>query len=134
MTVYRWMKVMQMTGCDYDGHISRDFKIFTQAMSTNKIIRWVTDQDIITSRLKPFHPTVINRGTASNGYPRGRVDRSAWSLNHKEFIDAHLYHGAWRKGNDWMFENIMQLLHRVWPKEDFSWFVEYTRKFREVAS
>lgn len=93
---------------------------------------WLWDQDIITERLKKYKIIFrVDRGIdRRTGYPIGRVDRSNWTLDHKTFIDAHLPHDILT--NDKSFHNVMQLLHTVWPKEDWKWWLEYTKQFKKL--
>lgn len=93
---------------------------------------WTLDQDLITERINNsnFIPERIDRGTYKNGYPVGRVDRSAWTLNHKRFIDAHLPHDILT--NDQSFKKVLQLLHEVWPKENWNWWVSYYKEFKKM--
>lgn len=133
MTSDRWKYVMNITSEDYNLLIKRDLDTLPQAKDPDFYKYWFCDQDLITARLKPFKPTTINRGQYPNGYARGRVDRGAWSLNHKEFIDAHLHHQIFHKGNEWKFDQTMELLKLVWPNEDFGWFVEYHNEFKRLT-
>src|SRR5690606_39919737 len=54
--------------------IKRDLDSMPEAKSEDFEKRWYVDQDLITRRLKPFHPTIINRGRYPNGLARGRVE------------------------------------------------------------
>jgi hypothetical protein len=133
MQAQKWREVMQITHSDYNHYIKRDLDSMPDAKSQDFNKYWFTDQELITKRLKPFNPTVINRGQYPNGYARGRVDRGAWTLDHKEFIDAHLQHQIYHKGNEWKFAQTMELLCKVWPDEDWCWFEEYTNEFRKLT-
>jgi hypothetical protein len=133
MQAQKWREVMQITPSDYNHYIKRDLDSMPDAKSQDFNKYWFTDQELITKRLKPFNPTVINRGQYPNGYARGRVDRGAWTLDHKEFIDAHLHHQIYHKGNEWKFEQTMELLCKAWPDEDWCWFEEYTNEFRKLT-
>jgi hypothetical protein len=139
MTSERWADVMRLRNHsgkidqDYNALIKRDLDRIPDAKSKDFNKYWFTDQELITESLKPFNPTIINRGQYPNGYARGRVDRGAWTLDHKEFIDAHLHHQIYHKGNEWKFEQTMELLCKVWPDEDWCWFEEYTNDFRKLT-
>ena len=128
----KWKEVMHIDGTDYQYLMQRDLMTMPQAKSTDKVKRWVTDQDLITERINSSHfiPERIDRGTYKNGYPIGRVDRSAWTLKHDVFIDAHLPHDVLT--NDESFKKVLALLHHVWPKEDWKWFVNYFREFKNM--
>lgn len=92
---------------------------------------WTLDQDIITERLQVYDLTRVDRGTdPRTGYPIGRVDRSNWRLDHKQLIDAHLPHDI--LANDASFRKVMELLHTVWPSEDFKWFISYHKEFKKL--
>lgn len=127
-----WIDVMRLKG-DYNELIKRDLYTLPQAKDTDFYKYWFTDQDLITQRLKPFKPTIINRGQYPNGYARGRVDRGAWSLDHKEFIDAHLHHQIHHKGNEWKFDQTLELLRKVWPQESFDWYISYHNEFKRLT-
>jgi hypothetical protein len=131
----RWIEVMGLSSSDYNTLIKRDLDSLPQAKDPDFYKYWFCDQDLITQRLQQteFPVTIINRGQYSNGYARGRVDRGAWTLQHKEFIDAHLFHQLYHKGNEDKFNKTLDLLYHIWPDEDFSWFVSYTHKFRKLT-
>lgn len=127
----KWDQVMMMSGNGYNSFIKRDLDNLPQARSTNMEECWVVDQDLITMRLKPLDKTVVNRGVLPNGYAYGRVDRSAWTLNHKELIDCHMLRDIWK--NEVHLKMTMELLHHVWPKEDFLWFLNYVKEFAKIV-
>lgn len=123
----QWMKVMNITSDDYNAHLKRDLR--------KQANMWGLDQDIITERLLIFGKdkiTHVHRGTYPNGYPVGRVDRSAWTKEHSVFIDAHLPRGIYYDKES--FAKVNLLLHWVWPNEDFTWFYEYTEKFKQLVN
>lgn len=124
-----WQQVMNITSSDYNEMIKRDLDSMPNARSEDPIKRWVVDQDLITARLNNcgLLITKIDRGMYENGYPIGRVDRSAWTLNHDQFIDCHMPRGIWK---DTIIEQqFLQLLYKVWPEENFNWFEQYTEEF-----
>lgn len=129
-----WKDVMSIYNNDYNTAIHDALDSLPQAKSSDKVKRWVTDQDLITERINnsSYEPTRIDRGTdRRTGYPMGRVDRSHWTLDHKQFIDAHLFHGTHR--DEAKFKKTIELLHTVWPKEDFKWWINYVKEFRKLA-
>lgn len=128
MTTSLWRSVMRTEGYDYNSEIKNDL-MFKQFQP----LKWTTDQDIITRRIDmtaaPLN--LIDRPVDKRtGYPIGRVDRSAWHLNHDQFIDAHLPHDILT--NEKSYKNVMELLHHVWPAEDFKWFEDYYREFKKL--
>lgn len=129
----KWKQVMNLDNNDYNALIKRDLDSLPQAKSQDFMKYWFADQDLITERLKPYKPTIINRGQYPNGYARGRVDRGSWTLEHKDFIDAHLHHQIYHKGNEWKFDQTMDLLCKIWPDEDWQWFCDYTDEFRKLS-
>lgn len=134
MPAFLWDQVMCTHNEDYNYFIKRDLDTLPQAKDPDFYKYWFTDQDLITARLKEYGTSkidFINRGQYSNGYAKGRVDRGSWTLNHEQFIDAHLFQQTWQ--NDEKISKTMELLQRVWPEEDFQWFRDYTAKFRELA-
>lgn len=127
-----WKDIMNIGDEDYNDLIERDLNSLPQAKSSDKVKRWVTDQDLITERINSssYVPVRIDRGTGKNGYPIGRVDRSAWTLKHDQFIDCHMMRGIYR--DKAAFDKTMELLTKVFPNDEWSWFVEYTEKFNKL--
>lgn len=136
MSSARWYEIMGLSGLHFSGLIKRDLDSMPNAKSEDSVKRWVVDQDLITDRLNAtqFPITKVHRGTYQNGYPVGRVDRSAWTLDHPVLIDCHMPRGLFGSGPSSGFNrnNLMQLLHKVWPNEDFNWLIEYTNKFKQL--
>jgi hypothetical protein len=133
MHSYMWASVMCFADGDINDYIKRDLDLIPNAKSTDSTKRWVVDQDLITERINAvqFKKNFVSRGTLPNGYPIGRVDRSAWSINHDTLIDCHLPRGIYRDKE--AFEKTMQLLHVAFPNDNFDWFVEYTEKFKQLV-
>jgi hypothetical protein len=129
----KWRQVMSIENGDINYHIKRDLDSMPDAKSPDFNKYWYVDQELITRRLKKFNPTIINRGQYPNGFARGRVDRGAWTLDHREFIDCHMHHQIYHKGREWKFEQTMEMLRKVWPDEDFTWFVEYHNEFKKLT-
>ncbi len=125
----RWMKLMDIKSSDVNQHIKRDLR--------QQENMWGLDQDLITEKLlATVHQiTHIDRGLLPNGYPVGRVDRSAWSLDHPQLIDCHLPRGMWRLDDTGVgnFARVMRLLYTVWPNENFDWFKDYVTEFRKLV-
>ncbi len=128
MPVKEWRRIMMLDNAAEC--IIRDLDNLSQAKSPNPEERWCVDQDLITMRLKPLEKTVINRGVLPNGYAYGRVDRSAWTLNHKELIDCHMLRDIWKNKEN--YDKTMELLRTVWPNESFAWFEEYVKEFAKL--
>jgi hypothetical protein len=129
-----WRSIMALKGDDYNGFIKEDLDSLPQAKSVDKVRRWVTDQDLITERINSssFIPTRIDRGSyTKTGYPIGRIDRSAWSLDHHKFIDCHMFHGIQRDEDK--FKKTLEMLHHVWPQEDFKWWINYYKEFKKLC-
>jgi len=129
-----WSEIMNLNSSDYNAYIKRDLDSLPQAKSNDKIKRWVCDQDLITERINTssFVPTRIDRGTDKRtGYPIGRIDRSHWTLEHKQFIDCHMYHGI--QNDDGKFNKTVEMLHAVWPKENFQWWIDYVQEFKKLC-
>ena len=126
MEDYDWKVVMNIQSNLYGVHLRRDLR-----QQKNE---WVLDQDIITERLLECgkeNITHVSRGTDKRtGYPVGRVDRSHWTLKHDVFIDAHLPHDVLT--NEASFKKVLELLHTVWPNEDFKWFIDYHKNFKKL--
>lgn len=134
MPSYRWMEIMDLTSNDYNRMIKRDLNSMPNASCDDPVKRWVVDQDLITERLNDASYPInrINRLTYANGYPIGRVDRSAWTLNHEKLIDCHMPRGIY--SNHHRMEEIVLLLEKVWPEENFDWFIDYKDKFKQLVN
>lgn len=137
-----WREVMNITGewnydsKNYNAMIKRDLDTLPQAKDPDFYKYWFSDQDLITARLKEYGTgkiDFINRGQGSHGYARGRVDRGSngWVLNQPELIDAHLMQQTHH--SEEKIRKLMDLLHHVWPGEDWKWFLEYTKEFKKLA-
>jgi hypothetical protein len=129
-----WSEIMTINHDDYNAYIRRDLYMMPQAKSTDKTKRWVTDQDLITERINnsSYAPVRIDRGTdRRTGYPIGRIDRSNWTLDHKQFIDCHMFHGI--QNDDNKFKKTLEMLHTVWPQEDFKWWINYVKEFKKIC-
>lgn len=125
MSSESWRDIMNLPNERYNSLIARDLR--------KQANMWGLDQDLITERLNASGRTItrIDRGTDKRtGYPIGRVDRSGWRLDHKQHIDAHLFHDAHR--NDASFNKIVELLRVVWPAEDFTWYFDYHKEFKKL--
>lgn len=93
--------------------------------------KWTVDQNILTDKIRPYQRIEVFRDIdKKTGYPSGRVDRSSWSLNHKTMVDCHAPHDILT--NDKSFHNVMELLHTVWPSEDFKWMLTYHKEFKKL--
>lgn len=128
-----WSEIMQLSHDDYNGYIKRDLDSLPQAKSNDKTKRWVTDQDLITERINnsSYVPERIDRGTdRRTGYPVGRIDRSHWTLDHRQYIDCHMFHGI--QNDESKFKKTLEMLHTVWPKEDFAWWINYYKEFKKL--
>lgn len=126
MPVVEWQEVMEIYEDDYNALIKNDLDKISP-------IKWTTDQDLITKRLDAYNGKIklIDREIDKRtGYPIGRVDRSAWTLDHKVFIDAHLPHDILT--NEKSYQKVMNLLTHIWPNESFKWFEEYYRDFKKL--
>jgi hypothetical protein len=136
MNAWHWYCLMNISGNpgDYNEMIKRDLDSMPNAKSEDSVKRWVVDQDLITERLnsRPWAIEKIHRGVYPNGYPVGRVDRSAWTLDHPELIDCHMLRGIWKDPRH--MRMTMDLLQKVWPNEDFGWLEKYTAKFNQLIN
>jgi hypothetical protein len=126
-----WREFMQLSDTKFN---STDFHALMLRDMRHQKNMWGLDQDIVTEKLLAYGPqniNHINRGTDKRtGYPLGRVDRSNWRLDHEKLIDAHLPHDILT--NDKSFHKVMELLHHVWPLEDFKWFLDYHKEFKKL--
>ncbi len=134
MPTYKWMEVMNITSPMYSDLIKRDLDSMPNAKSEDQVKRWVVDQDLITERLNNcgLPITRIDRGMYPNGYPIGRIDRSAWTLEHDQLIDCHMPRGIY--SNQSRMDEMMGLLEKIWPNEDFGWFVDYKYQFKKLIN
>lgn len=120
-----WRKVMDIKNDLYGVHLRRDLRVQKD--------KWTLDQDLVTERLLEYgkeNITHIDRPIDKRtGYPVGRVDRSNWRLDHNQLIDAHLPHDVLT--NEQSFQKVLKLLHHVWPREDWNWFITYHKEFKK---
>lgn len=135
-TVRQWRQVMNIDGTDHQFLIQRDLMSLPQAKSQDFYTYWETDQDHITNRLKQFGTHRINfvqRGQGTHGFARGRVDKGhgGWVLDQPELIDAHLLQQCHH--TEEKIQKLMDLLHHVWPKDNWLWFLQYTKEFKKLA-
>lgn len=131
---HKWFEIMKLDSADYNKQIKRDLDTLPQAKDPDFYKYWFSDQDLITARLKEYGTSKIDfitRGQYPNGYAKDRVDRGAWTLDHEQFIDAHLMQQTHHSTEK--IQKLMDLLHTVWPKEDWKWFVHYTNEFKKLA-
>lgn len=129
-----WKEIMTLNSTDLKLCIKRDLDSLPQACSTDKAKRWVIDQDLITERINNsgITPVRIDRGTDKRtGYPIGRIDRSHWTLEHKQYIDCHMYHGIQNDENK--FKVTLAMLHHIWPNEDWAWWITYYKEFKKLC-
>lgn len=135
MTNRKWRQVMEYSGGTIGEQIEKGLIGQPQARSKDFYKYWFTDQDIVTQKLQPYKNEIvsIDRGQYPNGFAVGRVDRGAWSLNHSQFIDCHMFQQLYHKGNRDKFDKTMELLTSIWPDEDFGWFLKYTDEFRKLT-
>lgn len=135
MSAAKWRQVMNLRDGlgQIEKHIKRDLDQMPQAKTPDFYKYWFTDQDLITERLKPYNPVHVLRGQYANGYAVGRVDRGAWSLSHETLIDAHLPQQVYHKGREKYFDDLMGLLHHIWPEEDWGWWYDFTIEFRKLT-
>lgn len=133
-TYLQWVEFMKIDSGDYGKFIKRDLDTLPQAKDPDFYKYWFSDQDLITARLKEYGTgkiDFINRGQYSNGFAKGRVDRGAWSLDHEQFIDAHLFQQTHH--SEEKIKKTMELLYKVWTEEDFTWFEDFTKEFKKLA-
>jgi hypothetical protein len=129
-----WKDIMGLVDEDYNSMIKYDLDRLPQASSSDKVKRWVSDQDLITERINnsSYVPHRVDRGTDKRtGYPIGRIDRSHWTLDHRQYIDAHLFHGIQRDEDK--FKKVLEMLHFNWPLEDWKWFINYYKEFKKLC-
>jgi hypothetical protein len=128
-----WRQVMDLVDNDYNTMIKQDLDSMPQAKGA-KNVRWVTDQDLITERINNsgIQPVRVDRGTDKRtGYPIGRIDRSNWKLDHAQYIDCHMFHGI--QNDEAKFKKTLDMLHTVWPQEDFMWWINYYKEFKKLC-
>lgn len=145
-----WLEVMNLHPVYGDrlknlAKIKLDLDSMPQAKDPDFFKFWFTDQDLITDRINKsvFYKNITDRGKLPNGLAKGRVDRGSWSLDHETFIDAHLHRDLYKAFQNPKHEHFqlyqnkwvqhMDLLATVWPNEDWTWFLSYTKQFAELA-
>lgn len=137
MTKEQWLEMMQLSpwARTYGfSVVSTELRGISNAKSDDKIKRWVIDQDVLTERVtkqwKKEQLHLNHRGVYPNGYPMGRVDRSAWSQNHETYIDCHAPHDILTSKES--RDKLLHLLKFIWPNEDFTWWENYQKEFLEL--
>lgn len=121
-----WTSIMDSGAAHPNHFIKRDLR--------RQDNMWTLDQDLITERINnsSYTPHRIDRGTDKRtGYPIGRIDRSHWTLEHKQYIDCHMYHGIQNDENK--FKVTLTMLHYIWPKEDWTWWITYYKEFKKLC-
>lgn len=129
----RWIEVMNLDSPDMTKMMKRDLDDLPDAGENgDRINRWCSDQRLITERINAvqFEKEFVHRGVLSNGYPIGRVDRSAWNTYHPQFIDCHLPHEI--AIDDDCYAKVMRKLYEIFATEKFEWFIEYREKFKAL--
>jgi len=133
MKTERWREVMGLTNSNVHELIKRDLDDLPDSGENgDRINRWCSDQRLITERINAvnFEKEFVHRGVLANGYPVGRVDRSAWNVFHPQPIDCHLPHEI--HTDDDCYAKVMRMLYQYFPNEDFKWFIEYREKFKAL--
>lgn len=130
MKVNRWAEVMKTGGNIYSSILKDLGKHPYSNKTAEKEKRWVVDQDIITERLNGLQKDSYSRGVYDNGYPIGRVDRSAWNFKHERFIDCHLPRNIY-EGSKGIAE-VATLMASIWPDQRFEWIMKYTNEFNKT--
>lgn len=72
------------------------------------------------------------RARPNTQFATHRVDRDDFYWRDRissELVDAHLWRPGYEPNN---FNNILELLLTMYPFEDFTWLVEYTKKYNEL--
>lgn len=130
----RWVEVMGLSSHNFNDMMKRDLDRMPNAQSADSAKLWVTDQDLITEKINnvTFDKVHVPRGSGANGYPIGRVDRSAWTLEHAQFIDAHMLRDIYLNPDH--LAKTLLLLYKVWPNENFKWFTEYTNEYSKLIA
>lgn len=89
---------------------------------------WQVDQDYLTEKLKQYgydRIKFIDRGFESNGYPKGRYDRSDWNAIKTDRIDSHMMRPGYTSDN---FDKNFKLIHSVFGDEA-NWMIEYKENY-----
>lgn len=133
MMAERWREVMCLSNSNVKELMKRDLEEMPDSGENgNQVDRWCTDQRLITKKINEvqFEKEFVHRGVLANGYPVGRIDRSAWATYHPHPVDCHLPHDIFN--NDETFMKVMKMLASVFPLENFQWFVDYTEQFKKT--
>lgn len=142
-TVKMWREIMDIRqGDSVESLMKRDMDQLPNAKSTDFYRYWSTDQQIATMRISGYDQPkeFINRGKNPNGYAVGRVDRGAWSEDHKVFIDCHMHRDLFKAfypdahpDHVKKWRQHLTMLENRFPKENWGWFVEYTKEYAKLA-
>lgn len=143
MTVGKWRAVMNIEEGDYNAFIKRDLDNHPNARSTNFYKYWGTDQQILTDRVskeRRFEKNFIYNGKLPNGYAAQRIDRGSWNVNVYNPKDCHMHRDLFKAfypdanpAHIIKWQQTMDMLNKCFPGEDFSWLLEYTKKYAALA-
>lgn len=129
----RWVEVMGLSSHLYNTLIKRDLDSIPNAKSSNFEDWWSVDQQLITERINSvtFPKEIFWRGSLANGYAHGRVDRSAWTLDHTELIDCHMMRDIYNNPDN--LAKTMLLLYKSFPNDNFDWFTQYVEEYKQLV-
>lgn len=129
MSRERWIEVMGIGSDNINQEVLKGMLWWKERFPGNNV--WLADQDIVTRKINEteFDVKHIYRGVYPNGYAMNRVDRSAWSMQHNAFIDCHMHQLEHLDNCDNVkkFADTLRLLYRIWPEENFDWYVDHVR-------
>lgn len=128
-SVAEWNNIMGNAG------MRQDLLTHAQPNSNDFYKAWGADQDILTAKLFKYNDehaiNYIPRGTDSenDGLPTGRFDRHNLRMPVGEVHDAHLMRQPYTDKN---FTFLNDLLHKLYPQEDWGWLPAYRREFLKL--
>lgn len=130
MSGINWKKIMRLSG-DTEVDMKKDLQSMPNSRSDDPVLRWVTDQDLLTARLNEHEKIIIPRGVDPlTHYPKGRVDRSAWELSSRqtERIDCHLPRPATDESN---FYRVIALMKECFEMnvDEINFFIDYRKGY-----
>jgi len=128
----KWHVIMDNFG------MANDLRNYAKANSNDWFVAWGADQDILTAKINRYtglnsNNTInkIKRGTdaLNAGLPLGRLDRHNWQYPKGEIHDCHLMRNGWHDAN---YERLNEMVHTIYPKEDWGWLPAYKREFKKL--
>lgn len=130
-SVKDWRNAMDINGKTYQQCLDETVgKIECDHFRGNQ---WSLDQGTVFNKVSQVSDKYLHgRARPGTQFAGNRVDRDDinWrAYVNENLVDAHL----WRPGyTDANFANILELMQMKYPKEDFTWLINYNNRYKEL--